>query len=363
MLSKFKYFSKFAGIGGFEQGITKIYPEAECVGYSEINKYSAAVYNYHFPNHKNYGDITKINFAELPDFDLLTGGVPCQAWSIAGKQKGFDDPRGKMWFYFIELLKVKRPKMFIAENVKGLVMGENKTAFKFLISEFCKLGYAVDFHLFNSKDYGVPQNRERIYIIGILQENISDEFRLDKNRTIADSELFLFPKTKFEKYASIERSFREQSGRKILLVGKDEEDVNERKNDKPQTNICTTITTRFGQRADNTFVLKELTKGQSQGARIYDAEGLAVTQSSAGGGLGAKTGLYKISEGQVRKLTPVECERLQGFPDNYTKYGLFGSEVKEVSDTQRYFTLGNAVTVNVVEAIFEQVKNCKIIKQ
>jgi len=137
-----------------------------CIGFSEIDKYAVQTYQKHF-NHKNYGDITKINEKELPDFDLLVGGVPCQSWSIAGKRGGFDDERGNMWFQCTKILRAKQPKLFLFENVKGLLSHDGGKSMERICEELCECGYAIDFEVLNSKNFGVPQNRERVLIIGM----------------------------------------------------------------------------------------------------------------------------------------------------------------------------------------------------
>ena len=137
-----------------------------CVGMSEIDKFASDVLRYHYPETTNYGDITKIRWGEVEDFDLLVGGVPCQSWSIAGKRGGFGDIRGTMWFEFAKCLREKQPKMFIAENVKGLLSHDKGNSVKKILAELCSCGYAVDFDVLNAKFYGVPQNRERVFIIG-----------------------------------------------------------------------------------------------------------------------------------------------------------------------------------------------------
>lgn len=168
-----KYFDTFTGIGGFSLPLKEL--GHECVGFSEIDKYAQSVYLHHFPNHKPYGDITKIIAEELPDFDLLVGGVPCQSWSIAGKRGGFDDARGNMWWEFIRILKAKQPHMFIAENVKGLLSHNKGDSFVMLCEAFCNAGYAIDFDVLNSKHFGVPQNRERVFIVGKRLDTLSDD--------------------------------------------------------------------------------------------------------------------------------------------------------------------------------------------
>lgn len=189
----------FSGIGGFELGILLsehahfcTEPEAVdvkiiqlqlgdksslCVGFSEIDKYAVQIYKRHFPNHKEYGDVTKIDWSVVPDFDLLVGGVPCQAWSIAGKRKGFEDSRGTMWFEYFRCIKEKQPRFFLAENVKGILSHAGGESFIRICEIFCGLGYAIDFEVLNSKCFGVPQNRERVFIVGI-RDDLLDECQI-----------------------------------------------------------------------------------------------------------------------------------------------------------------------------------------
>lgn len=280
-----KVFSTFTGIGGFEVGMRQS-GDIELVGYSEIDKFASLVLARHFKGVKNYGDITKINAKEIPEFDILVGGFPCQAFSIAGKRKGFEDTRGTLFFDLARLLKEKRPRYFIFENVKGLLSHDDGRTFKTIIATLTELGYDLQWQVINSK-YFTPQNRERIYIVGSL-------------RTVARPEVFPLIR------------------------------------DTKQTAVKTGI--------------KRIVGG-SQGNRIYDPSGISATIASQAGGLGAKTGLYKVGE-RVRRLTPVECERLQGFPDNWTKYDV---NDKEQSDNQRYKQLGNAITTNVVAEIYKRI--------
>ena len=153
----------FSGIGGFELGMPA---EWECVGYSEIDKYAIQIYQKYFPNHKNYGDATKIISNELPDFDLLVGGFLCQAFSIAGKRKGFDDTRGTLFFDIARVLKDKRPRHFLLENVKGLLSHDFGKTFQTIIGVLTDLGYFVEWQVLNAKNFDVPQNRERVFIVG-----------------------------------------------------------------------------------------------------------------------------------------------------------------------------------------------------
>ena len=166
-----RYFSMFSGIGGFELGIQQAAEDlgikAECVGYSEIDKHAIATYKEHF-DHDNYGDATTINPDALPVFDLLVGGFPCQAFSIGGKRLGFDEARGTLFFDIARILAVRQPRFFILENVKGLVNHKGGETFRTILRTLDELGYDVQWQVLNSKDYGVPQSRERVYLVGNL---------------------------------------------------------------------------------------------------------------------------------------------------------------------------------------------------
>ena len=141
-----------------------------CVGFSEIDKYASQLLKQRFPNIPNFGDATKINPSELPDFDMLCGGVPCQSWSIAGKRKGFKDIRGTMWFEVFRITKAKKPSYLLLENVKGLLSHDGGKSFERLAEMICEMGYVIDFTVLNSKYFGVPQSRERVFILAIRED-------------------------------------------------------------------------------------------------------------------------------------------------------------------------------------------------
>lgn len=329
----------FSGIGGFELGIQQAHrePAWECVGYSEIDKYAIQIYEKHFPNTKNYGDATKIDTRELPDFDLLVGGFPCQPFSIAGKRKGFDDTRGTLFFDIARVLADKRPRHFILENVKGLLSCDEGKTFQTILGVLADLGYLVEWQVLNSKSFGVPQHRERVFIVGHLGEKCGRKvFPLGEGGQV------LYQKNQVEQ-------------------GKEER-------------VSSTIDARYGaiRNSGETYLRyiggikgkrdmrlknsKQNSINFSQGQRVYSPNGIASTLSANSGGLGKKTGLYAVPNYdamRIRRLTPTECERLQGFPDNWTKYG---SDGQIISDTQRYKVLGNAVTTNVVQAIIERLE-------
>jgi DNA (cytosine-5)-methyltransferase 1 len=176
--NKFTFIDLFAGIGGFRMALNNL--GGNCLGFSEINKDAINTYCTNFNENidSNFGDITKIKF--LPQHDLLTGGVPCQSWSIAGKNLGFDDDRGQLWNDTIYLLNQSKPKAFIFENVKGLVDPRNKKALNYILERIKEAGYFAKYYVLNSFDYGVPQNRIRIYIVGFLEEEFASKFCIPK---------------------------------------------------------------------------------------------------------------------------------------------------------------------------------------
>jgi len=313
-----KYFSTFSGIGGFELGIYDAYIQmmigktlydvsrmdvAECVGYSEVDKYAIKTYQKHF-NHKNYEDITKIDERTLPDFDLLVGGFPCQSFSVAGKRGGFDDTRGTLFFDLARIVREKQPRNFIFENVKGLLSHDQGDTFRTIISTLDELGYDIEWQVLNSKDFGVPQNRERVYIVGHLR---------------GKSRPKVFP------------IFGENGGA-IEVLNKVKHSTN-RVHAVEGISPCLRTGTGGGHEP---FIL-QTARGKNKGGIKEIAP--TITKNSW------EHNNHVLSGGKVRKLTPVECERLQGFPDNWTE---------GVSDSQRYKQCGNAVTVNVVKEIISR---------
>ncbi|OBA04910.1 DNA (cytosine-5-)-methyltransferase [Bacillus subtilis] len=184
-MNKLRVMSLFSGIGAFEAALRNIGVEYELVGFSEIDKYAIKSYCaiHNVDEQLNYGDVSKIDKTFLPEFDLLVGGSPCQSFSIAGHRRGFEDTRGTLFFQYIETLKEKQPKFFIFENVKGLINHDKGNTLNVMAEAFSEVGYRIDLELLNSKFFNVPQNRERIYIIGIREDLIeNDEWFLDKGR-------------------------------------------------------------------------------------------------------------------------------------------------------------------------------------
>lgn len=171
-----RYFDMFAGIGGFRSGLEAI-GGFECVGYCEIDKYAKQAYEamYDTGGELYFDDARKIVLEQLPDFDLLVGGFPCQSFSIAGARKGFDDTRGTLFFEIARIAFVKKPKYLFLENVPGLLNHNQGRTFETIIHTLDELGYDVCWQVLNSKNFGVPQSRNRVFIIGYLREQCAGE--------------------------------------------------------------------------------------------------------------------------------------------------------------------------------------------
>lgn len=287
-----RVFSMFTGIGGFEVGLSHSNIEYEMVGFSEIDKYAIQIFEKNFKGVKNYGNATTINESELPDFDLLAGGFPCQAFSMAGKRKGFNDTRGTLFFDIARILAHKKPKHFILENVKGLLSHDNGRTMQTILEVLSDIGYMVQWELLNSKNYGVPQNRERVYIVGHLRGTSRPE---------------VFP---------IREIFREDN-------------------------------------TENKPI--EITKDMSQPYRVYDEKGLAVTLKSEGGGVGAKTGLYKVGarfkDGNVilqDTSTCLDANYYKGFDNMGQRTGAVQIKIKEATK-KGYATAEEGDSINLTQ--------------
>ena len=282
-----RYFSLFTGIGGLDYGLVDW---NECIGFSEIKKSSEKIYLSHYPKHKNYGDITKLNIKNLSDFDILIGGFPCQAFSLQGLRQGFEDKKGQMIFYVGDILRQKQPRHFILENVKGILNHREGKTLEDILRLFTWLGYYTRILLLNACNYGSAQNRERVIFLGC-----KEDFEYKKVVKLDDSKRF--------------RDFKDNGGeyRFIKLNKRNLEKINQKR--------------KFNF---------ELIGG-------YDRVGTLTTQYGCGEKL--------VQEGDNwRYLTIKECERLQGFQDGWTE---------GISDNARYWALGNAVNCNMSNYLFK----------
>lgn len=305
-----RYLSLFSGIGGFELGLAaageKLGIDFDCVGYSEIDKWALRTYERHF-SHRALGDVTQIEPAALPEFDLLVAGFPCQPFSTAGDRLGFDDERGTLFFDVARILQHARPRHFILENVKGLLSHGSGETFKDIVRVLTGMGYFLEWSVICSSAHGVPQARERIFIIGHLGgipgrlvfplgNNVGRKVDGDPKRSRYGDRVFDSPVTDTPagELTGFVRS--KEPGRPMVWATR---------------SIATTIDANYGA-------------GMGNG--------------------GNRTHVGRVDDGvlRLRKLTPLEAERCEGLPDNWTAGH---------SATQRYRQVGNAVVPQVVEAI------------
>jgi len=326
----------------------------ECVGGCEIDKYAIAVSKYHYPKHRNYGDARTIDPSDLPNFDLLCAGFPCPSFSISGKRLGFNDPRGALFFEIKRILEHKRPRYFLLENVTGLFSSQDGKVFTRILEILADAGYRVQWQVLDSQEFGVPQHRERVFIVGHIRgEPRPEVFPIGESETVSHE-----MGTKREKRVC--NTITRKTGHPHITLlawhnktsGVVPKDVSPTLRASGGTDIRKIpYVVHSNPRRYSSDGLRQVGYFGKNGMaeRVYDVGGVATTLRSNGGGLGAKTGLYEI-EDSIRRLTPLECERLQAFPDNWTN----DRKVQEISDTQRYKLLGNAVTTTVVSEIIKR---------
>lgn len=302
MIENNRFIDLFAGIGGirlaFEQN------GFNCVFSSEMDKFAAKTYEANF-NEKPFGDITKINEKDIPEFDILAAGFPCQPFSLAGKQKGFDDEvRGTLFFDILRILKHHKPKVFLLENVKNLVSHDKGNTFKIILNKLKELNYNVFHKVLNAKDFGLPQNRARIYIVGFL-----------------DDVNFTFP----------EPTFIPTALSSIL---------------ESVVDLKYTISDKLWS-GHQRRKLEHAEKGNGFGYRLFDLDSAYTSTLSARYYKDGSEILINQNGKNPRKLTPREASALQGFPKDFTI---------AVSDTNAYKQFGNSVAVPVVTAIVKKIK-------
>lgn len=304
--AKYKMIDLFAGIGGTRLGF-QMTGKVKCVFSSEIDKAAAKTYSTNFGEMPE-GDITQIDSADIPDFDILVGGFPCQAFSQAGKKLGFKDSRGTLFFEIARILKEKQCKAFLLENVKNLVSHDNGRTFKVILSILQELGYHVTTKVLRARDFGVPQNRERIYIVGFNKKLIPN--CLD----------FSFP----------------QALDTVTCVG----DILEHTVDPKYTISDRLWQGHLRRKRENKL------KGKGFGYGLFNAQSPYTNTISARYYKDGSEILIEQADQNPRKLTPREAARLQGFPDEFRI---------PVSDTQSYKQFGNSVAVPVINEIAKQI--------
>ena len=366
-----KVFSMFTGIGGFDLAMQNL--GHEIVGACEIDKYARQIYAKHFPGVPIHDDATQVQAESLPSFDVLCGGFPCQAFSIAGKRKGFRDTRGSLFFEIARIAKEKQPSILFLENVKGLFSHDKGETFRTILSSLDEVGYDVEWQLHNSK-YHVPQNRERVYLICHLRGGRSRQVfplgRIGKEitkPTIAPINNIPVVNDRgelreVERATCLDASYykgHDFHGARTMILAWSSSGRTGFREHRIKLGECNTLNTGDGCRGQSTANFVAMTEKRTEEAKAIRKESMATDgvdwSPRRGKELVARddnlancvtTGQSKesyITNGTtIRKLTPVECERLQGFPDNWTE---------GISDTQRYKCCGNAVTVPVVQWI------------
>lgn len=322
---KFKFIDLFAGIGGFHLALNKL--NGECVFASEWDKECQKVYEKNFKI-KPFGDITKIDEKDIPKHDVLCAGFPCQAFSISGKRLGFKDTRGTLFFDVARIVKHHQPKLILLENVKNFLTHDNGNTISVVKKTLEELNYNVFYKVLNSSNFGIPQKRERIYIVGFNRELKIDEFKFPSNQNI---------------FVSLKDYLLPDKLTKELVLNRN--DIQLTKNKKLQKDI-------FGNYPQKPIRLGQVNKG-GQGERIYSIHGHAVSLTAYGGGIGSKTGIYLVNK-KIRKLSPRECARITGFPDNFS-----------LSDNKNhsYKQFGNSVVVNVLDFILKEIMKTNLLKR
>lgn len=302
----YKMIDLFAGIGGTRLGFHQT-GKVQSVFSSEIDKFAVKTYFANFGD-TPHGDITKISEKEIPDHDILVGGFPCQAFSQAGKKLGFEDTRGTLFFEIARIIKYKKPKAFLLENVRNLLSHNKGNTYKVIESTLKDLGYDVNLLVYKAKDFGVPQNRERIYIVGF------------NKKSVPNYKFFIPP---------VPPCYETKVG-----------DILE-KNVNSKYTISDTLWAGHQRRKH-----ENKKNGKGFGYSLFSSDSKYTNTISARYYKDGSEILIKQTNKNPRKLTPREAARLQGFPDNF---------IIPVSDTQAYKEFGNSVAVPVIHAIAEQI--------
>ena len=308
-----KIIDLFSGIGGFSLGFQRAGYQFTEHYFSEIDKHTIANYKYNFPHAKNLGDITSIHGGDFTDIDIITFGSPCQDFSLAGRREGLKGAKSSLIEYAITLVARVRPSIFIWENVKGAFSSNSGADFWAIIQAFANIGgYRLEWQLLNTS-WVLPQNRERIYLVGHLGgRSIPGVFPIGKDDKLLD------------------RKTRKKGWRGGNF----------------KTSLARTITARYSKMGSyDTYIVPKVAA--------------TLTGGGHSGGLHSDMTVIRHKRDKnkcVRRLTEIECERLQGFPDNWTQYSDYNGTIKPIAKTQRYKLIGNAVTVDIVELIAKRLK-------
>ena len=372
-MNKISLATLFSGIGAPEFAAKKVFDSVKMIFACEIDKFARKSY---LANHDApltfYEDICDLDAkAYAKQIDILIGGSPCQDFSIAGQRAGEDGERGNLIWQFYRIVSEARPKVFIYENVKGFLSINSGKSYQRFLDALRKLGYFCHAEILNTKDYGIPQNRERLYIVGFLDAQEYHAF-------------CIAPKTGCKRLACfLDTSVDEKyflSDKMIACLKKKENNFQGSFAPKSLSDVGNCIMTTAGSRRTDNFIKvvgKLDIKGNDILKRVYDVDGVAPTIYTAQGGnqepkiLQRARGFNKggefvvfptissssfeqnnlLKNTRIRKLTPRECLRLQGFPESFKIV---------VSDTQTYKQAGNAMSVNIIKMIFKQIQKASI---
>jgi len=367
--TKINQLDLFSGIGGFHLGFERAGFKVTSY-FSEIDKHAVAVYQHQFKDATYVGSVTDVRGADLPNIDLITFGSPCQDFSLAGKRKGMDGERSSLILEAIRLITECQPRAFVWENVKGTFSSNDGEDFAAILQAFANIGgYRLEWQLLNTSWF-LPQNRERIYLVGYSTTPrgdwggvfpISESSREPHQRPAEVASALQHPGHSGGNYRGMnmiaeplkikvanKKGYQEaEDGDAIRLY----QPNSETQRGRVGKGVAHTLETTGQQGVVQPKIIGYTrdAKGKVTDRHLKDEAGTIHSSSGSGG----NTDQY-VQQYRIRRLTPIECERLQGFPDNHTEYGIYDGEVKKMSNTQRYKQCGNAVTVDVVKAVAEQ---------
>lgn len=308
--------SFFAGVGGIDLGF-ELTKQARTIYANEIDPYPIQTFEANFPIKVDQRDICDVKASEVPNIDIILGGFPCQAFSIAGYRKGFEDEKGRgtLFFEILRIIKAKKPKAILLENVKNLVSHDNGNTFRVILEALKDAGYHVRYAVLNAMEYGnTPQNRERIYIVGFKSKKVFEKFTFPEpiplKKTIHDVIDFINPVD--EKYLYTKGKYKGDIYDKLVAAMDDSNAVYQWRRKYVRKNMSGVVPT--------------LTANQGEG--------------------GHNVCLVKTKQG-IRKMTPKECFNTQGFPESFL--------LPNIADGRLYKQAGNSVCVSVVKRIAEQI--------
>lgn len=331
-----KIIDLFSGIGGFALGFQRAGYQFTEHYFSEIDKHAIANYKYNFPHAINLGDITSIHGGDFTGIDVITFGSPCQDFSLAGRRAGLKGAKSSLIQQAIALIAQLRPSLFVWENVKGAFSSNAGADFWAIIKAFANIGgYTIEWQLLNTK-WLLPQNRERIYLIGhIGGRSIPGVFPFGENDKLLEG------KTRKEnrKCPSIKTSPARTITSRYSKMGSNDTYI------VPKVAATLTGGGHSGGLHSDMTVIRQLKRGRNKGADLTICPTISSNAFQENNLLNG-----------VRRLTEIECERLQGFPDNWTQYGDYNGAIKPIAKTQRYKLIGNAVTVDIVTMIAKRLK-------